>query len=373
MKDIDEIYSLAAELTTSLKEMIGCVAFCCCGSDTIAHSTDSQLIGLSHSGSKKIFAGEVVDVVSPEGESAIGENYCHGVLYHDTCPVVIGCVGNVDEIKLAVKVAVLGFQKKILAEGDESIYEQVRKLERFAGIGRMVAGITHEVNTPVGITLSYITMQQDRLEKLLSDYKQGLFKKSTFENFCSQLEESLDLSVASLIRVADLIKSFKQVAVDQSSNSTRTFELNEYLQTSLLSLSPVFKGHSHEIEIAKTDDELMVTSKAGAIMQILTNLIMNSLIHGFENMENGLMSISVSLGDDGIVTVDYRDNGNGLTDEVRSKLFEEFYTTKINSGGSGIGMFLSRDLARNELGGDLICNGDTEEGANFILTFPQKN
>ena len=180
--------------------------------------------------------------------------------------------------------------------------------------------------------------------------------------------ESSQLIEQNLERAAQLISAFKLVSVDQSSEQRRSFNLKDYLQEILLSLKPKLKKTRHLININCPDD-LLMDSYPGCYYQIITNLIFNSLIHGFEGTDKGTIDIDVTRKGDSI-RLFYRDNGSGIPSGFERKLFEPFVTTKRNQGCSGLGMHIAFNLVTQLLQGEIYCQQETRKGACFILDLP---
>lgn len=252
-----------------------------------------------------------------------------------------------------------------------SAQQQLVEAEKLASLGGLVAGVSHEINTPLGIGLTSATYLQERLVKLEEEYKAGSFKRSTLEKFMHIADEGLAATVTNLRRAASLVQSFKQVAVDQTSEVLREFELYSYLGEVLTSLRPRWKRSTHSVELHDEGDVkgIIVKTYPGVIMQIMSNLISNSLVHGFEGMQNGVVEIVLRRAN-GDMSIDYRDNGKGMTPEQIQRVFEPFFTTKMGSGGSGLGMHIVWNLVTRKLGGTIECHSELGKGARFIITFP---
>jgi PAS domain S-box-containing protein len=248
---------------------------------------------------------------------------------------------------------------------------QLVEAEKLASLGGLVAGVAHEINTPLSIGLTSSTYLQERLIRLEEEYKAGSFKRSTLEQFMKVADEGLEASVNNLRRAASLVQSFKQVAVDQTSEVMREFELYSYLGEVLTSLRPRWKRSSHTVELHAEGEAkgTIVKTYPGVIMQIMSNLVSNSLVHGFEGMQNGVIEIVLRRTNKDI-SIDYVDNGKGMTPEQVQRVFEPFFTTKMGSGGSGLGMHIVWNLVTRKLGGAIECHSEQGQGARFIITFP---
>ncbi|WP_163834789.1 ATP-binding protein [Spartinivicinus ruber] len=246
--------------------------------------------------------------------------------------------------------------------------QQLVEREKMASLGELVAGVAHEINTPIGIGVTSITFLQEAVNNLAKAYEQETLSAEMLEEFVENAKQSCQLLFSNLQRAADLVRSFKQVAVDQSSEQVRTFKVKEYLDEIILSLRPKLKRVKHEIEV-DCDAEMIITSHPGILSQIFTNLIINSLIHGFENKEKGLIKIDVHRSDSQI-KIQYQDNGKGLAKEQLQKLFEPFFTTKRGQGGSGLGTYIIYNLVTQGLKGTIKVKSQQGEGIQYDIEFP---
>jgi len=250
------------------------------------------------------------------------------------------------------------------------IKESEKKLiesEKMASLGSMVAGVAHEINTPVGMALTGITHLYEESENLEKLFLEGRLSEEDFKEYL-QNTRILNKSIQNnLAKAAELVKSFKQVAVDQSSDETREFNLKEYIDEILISLHNELKKTKHKV-IVDIDSDIKLHSNPGAFSQIFTNFIMNSLIHGFEYKEEGEITISAFFDEEKLKII-YQDNGKGLNQEQKEKIFEPFFTTKRGHGGSGLGMNIVYNLVHNKLGGNLEVESEEGNGIKFVLTF----
>jgi len=284
---------------------------------------------------------------------------------------------KVDEKTAELKVLNSGLEYKVKEETQkvqdqyETLAEVQRSMienEKFASLGTLVAGVAHEINTPVGLSLTGITHIEHELKTLLAAYNSG---KMTEKDFTSFIEESQIMSKSihtNLVKAAHLVKSFKQVAVDQSSEENRLFSVADYVDEILVSLHNKLKVTEHKVEV-NIDENLVVKSNPGALSQILTNLIMNSLIHAFGYIRKGEITISVSVENKDMVLT-YKDNGSGMGPEVQEKIFDPFFTTKRGSGGSGLGMNIIYNIVTRKLKGTIKLHSDLGIGSEFIIRFP---
>jgi signal transduction histidine kinase len=248
--------------------------------------------------------------------------------------------------------------------------ERLVQSEKMAALGGLVAGITHEVNTPVGIGVTATSFLTERLQQLEHAFREKKLTPKMLEDFLSEASQSTDLLQFNLQRASELIASFKQIAIDQASEAIRTINLCEYLHEIIRSLQPHFKKTQHQIEV-NCAGNIIIDCPAGAISQIFTNLLMNSLIHGFENMAQGQIRITV-IDDDDNIEIRYSDNGKGLSADQLEKLFHPFFTTKRDQGGSGLGTHITYNLVRQTLGGSIEVSSKPGAGLHYHICFPKK-
>ena len=254
---------------------------------------------------------------------------------------------------------------------DELNLAQERLLgsEKMAALGGLVAGITHDINTPVGIGVTATSFLQERLDAIEHAYKEKTLSPKALEEFIKDAKQSTELLTSNLARASELVASFKQIAVDQASEAVRTINFKEYLGEVIRSLHPKIKKTQHQVDV-NCPDNLVLNLPAGAISQIFTNLIMNSLIHGFEDVEKGTITIDVSE-NDGLVDINYRDNGRGVDAEQLDKLFDPFFTTKRDQGGSGLGTHITFNLVKQTLGGEIEVSSEPGQGLQYRITIPK--
>lgn len=247
--------------------------------------------------------------------------------------------------------------------------ERLVGTEKMAALGGLVAGITHDINTPIGIGVTAVSFLEERLNKLESAYAEKTLSPKALEEFINEAKQSTSLLTTNLDRASDLIASFKQIAVDQASEAVRTINFKDYVNEVIRSLHPKLKKTSHTINLQCPDD-LVLNLPAGAISQIFTNLIVNSLIHGFDGKDNGVMDINITS-DETNLTINYKDNGNGVTAEQLEKLFNPFFTTKRDEGGSGLGTHIMFNLVKQTLSGSIEATSEPGQGLHYFIQFPK--
>ena len=247
--------------------------------------------------------------------------------------------------------------------------ERLVSSEKMAALGGLVAGITHDINTPVGIGVTATSFLHERLIQIEAAYKDKTLSPKALENFINDAMQSTKLLTTNLQRASELVASFKQIAVDQASEAVRTINIKDYLKEIIRSLHPKLKTTQHKINLDCSED-LILNLPAGAISQIFTNLIMNSIIHGLEGVTLGEINITITEDND-LVNIKFKDNGKGVESSQLSKLFDPFFTTKRDQGGSGLGTHIVFNLVKQTLSGDIEVSSNLGEGLTYDISFPK--
>ncbi|MDD2863705.1 MAG: ATP-binding protein [Methylococcales bacterium] len=256
----------------------------------------------------------------------------------------------------------------LLQETQESLVQA----EKMAALGGLVAGVAHEINTPIGITLTSASFLSEETSKVMSLYQQGELGGDELEAYFDNAKQSTELMTMNCHRAADLIQSFKQVAVDQTSDNQREFNLKSYLEEVLVSLRPALKNRDIRVELDCPDD-LMILGFPGAISQIVTNFIMNSLTHGYDKNQQGIIKLHISDLPENKIEFRYSDDGKGIPSEIQSKIFDPFFTTQRGNGGSGLGLNLVYNIVHQTLKGLVQVHSVEGEGTTFTIHFPKES
>jgi signal transduction histidine kinase len=239
--------------------------------------------------------------------------------------------------------------------------------EKMASLGGLVAGVAHEINTPVGVGVTAASHLQQEVRALSKAVQDNTLSKPRFEQALHTFEQVSDIILLNLTRAADLINSFKRVAVDQSSDERRRVNLKDYIEEVLLSLKPKLKTTKHRVELDCADDIDTVTTP-GALSQILTNLVVNSIIHAFEPDASGLMTIRVRREGEHI-ELKFSDDGRGIPTDHIARIFDPFFTTRRGQGGTGLGLHIVFNLVHQNLGGTIQVDSAPGHGTTFIIRF----
>ncbi len=251
----------------------------------------------------------------------------------------------------------------------EAQSELVRQ-EKLASLGRLVAGVAHEINTPLGICVTATSHLVQELKLTKEDLAAGELNEDGLNQFFDIIDQTLRIMTTNTQRAAALVRSFKQVAVDQSSDNIRHFNLGNYLGEVLLSLQPKLKGKPIAVEVDCPAD-LELDSFPGAVSQIVTNMVVNSLVHGFPDGAAGTIRIAARFDDD-CVLLDYGDDGAGMDAATLGQLFDPFFTTRRGSGGSGLGAHILYNLVTGALGGSVKVDSAPGRGLQYHLRFPRQ-
>ncbi|MCB1877430.1 MAG: HAMP domain-containing histidine kinase [Chromatiales bacterium] len=245
---------------------------------------------------------------------------------------------------------------------------QLLQSESLASLGSQVAGVAHEVNTPIGIGLTAATHMQDEVSTIEQRLAERQIRKSELTAFLKSAREATEIMVSNMQRASDLIQSFKRVAIDQTKEGKRRFDLKTYLEEVLLSLRPRLRKVPQKVQVA-CDQAIAMYSYPGALSQIVTNLVSNALLHAYEPDEPGTIAISATMEGDRVM-LRFSDDGKGIPQEHIDKLFEPFFTTAADRGGTGLGLHVVYNLVTRRLGGEIRCESRPGQGTVFSMRIP---
>lgn len=254
----------------------------------------------------------------------------------------------------------------------ESAQESLIQSEKLASLGSLVAGISHELNTPIGTALTVTSTLEDRVHQLTNDFHNGSLRKRAMENYLIDLEESSSILNRSLSAAIELISSFKQLSVDQTSAQRRAFSLKKTLDEVAITHRHLLSDSPIQL-MAMVDEDANMDSYPGALIQVLNNLIQNAFNHGFSEEQNGTIVITAKPVNDRIV-INVSDNGLGIPVSSQKKVFDPFFTTKLGQGGSGLGLHIVHSIVTGILGGSITLNsrnGGINSGTDFQIEIPK--
>lgn len=249
------------------------------------------------------------------------------------------------------------------------LQSEIVRQEWVASLGRLVAGVAHEVNTPLGVALTATSLAVETNRSLLEQATSGQLRKRDFERLTQDLRESLALVEGNLRRAADLVRQFKQVAVDQTGSARRRIEVGGYVRDVAESLRPMLRGRRVSLEVV-TPAPIEAEIQPGAVSQIVTNLLQNALTHAFPDDRAGTVTLAVEPDEDGRCRLTCRDDGVGIPEDAVAHVFQPFFTTRLGQGGSGLGLFIVHNLAVDTLHGTVTVSSTRGEGTAFEVRFP---
>lgn len=241
--------------------------------------------------------------------------------------------------------------------------------EKMAALGSLVAGVAHELNTPLGNGVLLASMLKARADKLLAAAAAGQVGPDELARFCRAAGESSTLLLHSLESAATLVSSFKQVAVDQTGGSRRRFDLAQLCDELAATFGNRLRPSRHRLAV-DVEPELVLDSHPGALSQVIGNLIVNALEHGFDGREGGVLRLSARRVDAGTVRIGFADDGAGIAAEDLPHVFEPFYTTRLGRGGSGLGLHICWNITTSLLGGHIVVHSAPGSGTRFEITIP---
>jgi signal transduction histidine kinase len=247
--------------------------------------------------------------------------------------------------------------------------EHLIEARKLAALGDVVAGIAHEINTPVGNGVTCASHLAEEATATAARLDAGTLKKSELTRFLAAAAEEAKLIVGNLSRAAELIRSFRQVAADERSEARRCFRLKAYLQDIVFNLRPKLRQTPHQISIDCPPD-LEIDGYPGALSQVVNNLIINALDHAFTAEKPGHIGIAARALD-GDVEIRLSDDGKGIAAEHLPRIFERFFTTSRQLGGTGLGLFIVDTLVRGKMQGEIRCESRLGEGTTFIIRIPR--
>ncbi len=252
----------------------------------------------------------------------------------------------------------------------EQAQEELVQRETLASLGSLVAGVSHELNTPIGNALIATDTATEALGQIQAMLAGGSVRRGELLSAVDLAHQSLDLALGNIRRSASLLQDFKQVAMDRSSLQRRRFKLRQVTEEVVHLLHFYLKTGAHEVLI-DLPDELSLDSYPGPFGQVLTNLVQNAAVHGFEEQQAGRIEIRLQDATAERVLISVSDNGRGIPAEHLDQVFKPFFTTRFGKGGSGLGLHLVYNMVRNVLGGEISLQSTLGQGTRFVLSLPR--
>ncbi len=242
--------------------------------------------------------------------------------------------------------------------------------EKLAALGRLVAGVAHEVNNPVGISLTVASSLERKTAMFTAEVARGDLRRSSLNDFLETSRDASSQLVANLNRAAELINSFKQVAADRNYSDQRTFDLGDLTEQVVMSLRPGLRKHNLTLTV-DCQPNLTMNSYPGPYGQVLTNLFLNAVAHAFPDAKSGAVDIQVRESGKNNVEIIFSDNGCGMSLDVRRRAFDPFFTTRRDQGGTGLGLHIVYSIVTNRLGGRLELDSEPGRGTRIQIILPR--
>jgi len=243
--------------------------------------------------------------------------------------------------------------------------EQLIESEKMAALGGLVAGFAHEINTPIGVGVTAASHLENLNASLKNKFETSPLKKSDLENYMNDSEETSQIILRNLNRAAELVRSFKQIAVDQSQDNNRIIKVKHYIDEILLSLKPALKKGNHTIEVNCPDD-IKINCNPGQFSQIITNLFMNAMKHAYDPGQSGFLKLDIEQHDNR-THFHFSDDGKGISEKHISEVFNPFFTTARHDGGSGLGLSTTYNIITQNMNGSIRCESTVGEGTHFYF------
>lgn len=244
---------------------------------------------------------------------------------------------------------------------------ELLKAEENASMSALASGLSHELRTPLGVIKVAITSLTSLSQEFSQLFRNNRLTKQFMNDYESSASQAILLIKSNSDRLVGMVDSYQNVLSDKAHADQRVFNVRDYIQEVLFTLNPIIRKTSHIIKV-DCDSKILINSYPGAFAQIIINLINNSLLHAFDDNESGEMAIKVRH-IDGVVTLEYSDNGKGMNKEQLDKIWKPYYTTKRNDGGTGLGLYIVKTMVKDLLNGEIKCTSALDSGVKFSLTF----
>lgn len=268
--------------------------------------------------------------------------------------------------------------QELLALNDELIsaidklrmtQRQLIESERMAALGGMVSGIAHEINTPLGNAITGVTFLEKERTALETKFLEGRLHRQELEDYIKEVRDLTETITGSLSKVDGLIRSFKSASAEQSTDAKRVFDMKDYMAALITSLDYLLKPTGHQLKLI-CPEGLTVDSYPAAFSQIISNLLLNSIRHGYPSGRPGVLKLEIRGAENEIILV-YSDDGQGMEQSLAERVFEPFTTTRRGQGNMGLGLHLVYNIVKNELGGEIQCDSDIGQGTRFEIVLPR--
>lgn len=251
----------------------------------------------------------------------------------------------------------------------EKKYSALIQSEKMASLTTLVAGIAHEINTPLGVSITANSHSNEMLNRIKASYKAESLTEDELCLFFAEIEKVNDIISSNLLRTSELIKSFKMVSTEQVIEELQSIELKPYIEQVLITLSPLTQRSNLTIEFT-CDEGLQGHLYGDALIQIITNIVTNAIDHAFEENQHGILSISATKTTENKIHLSFKDNGRGISEGDQLHIFEPFFTTARKNGNTGLGLHILHNLVVEKLKGSVSCSSKIDQGTRFDIHLP---
>ncbi|MCG7532099.1 sensor histidine kinase [Psychrobium sp. MM17-31] len=251
----------------------------------------------------------------------------------------------------------------------QNTQRQLIEQEKHASLGRLVAGVSHEINTPLGVSITACSYIFDELERLKEKIADQSLTKNDFEQRVQRIAESAQVLEVNLKRTGELVSSFKQLAVEECDEDIREFDIADYLVELIATLKPKVNRHEHHINVFKAPKPISIRSNPAAISLVISNIVDNALTHAFRQPHGHIFVEMQDLKNEMCIVI--KDDGDGMDEEVASLIFDPFFTTTRGGGNSGLGMHIVYNIVTQQLHGNIECRSTLGNGTEFVITLPK--
>ena len=297
----------------------------------------------------------------------------HAVVKNPPQPIIASLTGYIPSLVILIALIAFGWAWVSNVAERRRAERELVKSEKMSSLGGLVAGVAHELNTPIGSAVTIASTMQDQAHALFTAFEKGQINKSHIVEFVDGVRHGTSVVLRGLNRAIELIGHFKQIAVDQSGEQRRTFDLDNYIEEMSATFQHLFRHRRVGLELDLRAGVVLDTYP-GPLSQVVINLVQNALLHGFNEEESGTIRISSRCVDGSRVTLVVSDTGHGIPPDIIDRVFEPFFTTKLGQGGSGLGLHIVYNIVTEALGGEIAVVSDTQKHfTQFTIVLPLKN
>ncbi len=312
---------------------------------------------------------KIIDVLTERAEQGINNESSDFSLFQTTITLEEQVRARTEELNTALESLTRSNMELDLSLNElNHMQQQLVESAKMASLGHLVAGVAHELNTPIGVCITGTSCLSENTKKIDDVLNSNKMTKSALTQYIGSVSEIGELMAANLTKASSLISHFKQASVDAAYEEIAAFNLYNHLQKVVSTLSEQLATKHIKVNI-KCSTSIIVDSYAGVFSQIIRSLLINSLFYGYDKKNTGCITIQIQQKVNQLTLV-YQDDGKGMSQEIVNNIFEPFFTTNRNKGGTGLDMFIFYNLITQKLGGDVTCSSEIDKGVTFKLNLP---